>query len=123
MLPLRTVLRANSAFSLTSGAALVFGAFVLDDLLGLPAGWLAALGAGVAAFGLLVRRLSDPDPVPTGAALFVIAADLSWVIGTAVVLLAFPDLLSATGMWVFGIIGLFVLDFALLQALGLRSSR
>ena len=122
MLPLRTVLRANSAFSLTSGAVLVFGALVLDDLLGVPAGWLAALGVGVVAFGLLVRRLSEPDPVARAAALAVIAADISWVLGTAVVLLGFPDLLSVVGKWVFGIVGVFVLDFALLQTLGLKDS-
>ncbi|NND84478.1 MAG: hypothetical protein HKN46_04955 [Acidimicrobiia bacterium] len=123
MLPLRTVLRSNSAFSLLSGAGLLLGALALDELLGVPAGWLAALGAGVVAFGLLVRKLSEPDTVARNPALFVIAADVSWVIGTGVILLAFPDLLSEVGRWVFGIIGVFVLDFALLQTLGLKDAQ
>lgn len=120
MIPLRTVLRANSAFSLLSGAVLLFGALALDDLLGLPAGWIAAIGAGVVAFGVLVRRLSEPDPVPRRSAWFVIGADVSWVLATAVVIVVFPDLLTDTGTWVFGIIGLLVLDFAVMQWLGLR---
>ena len=116
MLPLRTVLRANSAFSLLSGTILALGSTVLDDALGIPTFWLASLGVGVVAFGLIVRRISEPDPV------LVVGADVAWVIGTGVVLVGFPELLSVTGRWTFGVIGLFVLDFALLQVLGLRDT-
>ena len=120
MLPLRTVLRANSAFSIATGAALLFGSLVLDDLLGVPSGWLAALGAGVVAFGFLVRRLSEPDPVPRRSGWFVIGADVAWVLATAAVIVFFPELLTGTGTWVFGIAGLLVLDFAMMQWLALR---
>lgn len=122
MFSLRTVLRTNAGFSLLSGAVLALGSTVLDDILGVPAVWLAALGIGVAAFGVVVHRLSATDPVSRTAAGFVIAADLAWVVGTAVVLVGFPDLLTTAGAWTFGVVGLAVLDFAVLQALGLRQA-
>ncbi len=122
MLPLRTVLRANAAFSLLSGTILAAGSTALDDVLGIPTLWLATLGVGVVAFGLIVRRISEPDQVRRGSALLVVGADIAWVIGTAAVLLGFPELLSIAGRWTFGIIGLFVLDFALLQVLGLKDA-
>ncbi len=119
MIPLPTVLRINSVFSVITGAALALGAEVLDEVTGVDALWLVGVGIGVVVFGVVVGRVAARRPVPRQSALAVIGADLAWVLGAAGLIFGFPNLLTTAGKWTLGIISLFVLDFATLQAFGL----
>ena len=119
MIPLHTVLRINSVFSIISGAALALGAEVLDEVIGVAALWLVGIGIGVVVFGVIVGRVAAQRPVARKAAGAILAADLAWVFGAAVLIFGLPDLLSTAGKWTLGVISLFVLDFATLQAFGL----
>ena len=120
MIPLHTALRVNSVFSVVSGAGLALGANALDEALGVDAIWLVAVGIGVVLFGIAVGRIAARKPIPRRAVRGVIAADLAWVIGAAVIIVGFPDMLSTAGKWTLGILSAFVLDFVILQGVALK---
>lgn len=109
---------ANAAFSATSGATLVLGRSGLGQWLGLPEAVVVVVGLGLVLFAatvaLVARRRSRREVQA------VIAADAAWVIGAAVVLAAFPDVLSAVGAWALAGVSIVVLDLAIAQSLGLR---
>jgi len=88
--PLRAALRANAVFSMVSGALLVgLGALVAGPWRLGPPWLLPLLGVGVAVFGVALARLAvaSVGPLRRGAAA-VIAADLGWVVGSGVLLVA-----------------------------------
>ena len=112
---LRTVLAVNATTSLAAGAVAVSAAPWLADELGLRyEGWTRLVGVGLVLFAIDValvaarstRRLRT-------AALAVSLADLAWVAATVVVLGA-ADLTTA-GRVIAAVMGIGVLDFALLQ--------
>ena len=114
-------LAANAAFSGLSGLVLLLVPGPVGGWIGVPeAGWLRALGGGLLAFGAALAVLARSDR-PDGA--FVkaaTAADFAWVGGSAVLLVGFPDLLTAPGRTAGGVVALLVAAFGCGQALGLR---
>ncbi len=86
---LRAALRANVAFSLLCGSALVAGGGFAAEPWGLgPAPVLPAVGVGVGLFGVLVARLAVAPDVPLRRwAKAVVAADACWVLGSVALLL------------------------------------
>ena len=44
--------------------------------------------------------LARQNPIPPARSRLVVASDFLWVIGSAVLLVVWPDLLNATGRWV-----------------------
>jgi hypothetical protein len=52
----------------------------------------------------------------------VVAADAAWVLAAVVVIVGFPDAMTAAGLWALGIVTLAVADFAIFQMIGLRRS-
>ena len=112
---LRTVLAVNAATSLTAGVAAVSAAPWLVDELGLGSeAWTRLVGLGLVLFAIDVAvAAAKATHRLRSAALAVSLADLSWVAATVVVL-ATVDLTSA-GRVVAVVMGLGVLDFALLQ--------
>ncbi len=122
MIRLPTVLRVNSVFSIVSGSAMAVGSVLLEDLVGVAALWLVGIGIGVVLFGVAVGRIARNDPVPRRAGWAVVLADLGWVVGAAILIFGFPDVLTGAGKWTLGIISVFVLDLATLQVVGLNRS-
>lgn len=125
---LRRTLKGNAVFSVLSGAALVafagpFAALATHQPVAVAGLDLAIvfelLGAGVVLFGLLCGFIATRQTLPAGLARIVFAADLAWVLGSAVAL-ALPA--SWTTLGIAGIVGvaLIVADLALLEYLGLR---
>ena len=114
-------LAANSAFSALTGAVLIAASVPLSDWLGVPT-WLTALiGAGLLPFAFVVGRTArDPEP---SRVIQVIIADVSWVIGAAVILFGFPSWMSGQGLWALAIVTGGVALFAVLQTVGLRRQR
>lgn len=115
-----TLLTSNGVFSLTSGLVALVGAAVLDETLGIPSWLLAVIGVNLVGYGIMLVAWSRrPERVRPGT-LTATIGDISWVIGAAVVLLGFPDVMTTTGRIVLLSASLVVLEFAVLQALALR---
>ena len=110
-------LAANAGFSATTGIVLIVAAAPLSRWLGIPA-WLTALiGFGLAAFALLVVRVSRSPRRAMVAG--VIVADAIWVLAAAVIIVGFPHTMSVSGLWALGMVTVVVADLLLIQAWGL----
>ncbi len=68
---------------------------------------------------MVARAARDPHPSLVKT---IIIADVAWVVGAAILLITFPDLLSTGGRWTLAIVSLIVTDLAALQHVGLRRS-
>jgi hypothetical protein len=117
---LRLVLKADAAVTGANGVAYVAAAPLLDGWLGVPAGFLVAVGAFLVVYSGLVLRLATRPAVPRAGVVAVIAANALW----AVVSLAFLalDALSPTtaGQVVVAVQAVGVAGFAALQYVALR---
>lgn len=119
---LRTVLRANAAFSALCAAALLLDAAPLAAALGVPApGALTVLGLPLMLFAAAVLALASRRPIPVRLATAVVAADALWVAGTLPVLLVVP--FTPLGVAVVIAVAAVVASFATFQALGIRRAR
>ena len=112
---LRTVLGVNAATSLAAGVVAVSAAPWLVDELGLGSeGWTRLVGVGLVLFAIDVALVAGRSTRRLRvAALAVSLADLAWVAATVVVLAAVD--LTTAGRIVAVVMGIGVLDFALLQ--------
>ncbi|PIQ61999.1 MAG: hypothetical protein COV99_07675 [Bacteroidetes bacterium CG12_big_fil_rev_8_21_14_0_65_60_17] len=118
---LRTALRSNAAFSALCGVISLVQAEALSAWMGGFDPWiLRALGPGLLLFAaILYMETRRSRPVPASA-LAISLADLVWVIGSVIVLIAAPDALSSGGTWTVLLVALVVLVFATWQLVGLR---
>lgn len=113
----------NTIFSGATGIILLAGGSVLDARLGVDAWMLTGLGAGLLLFaGMLVWLLAAPRRLAAGAR-FVVAADVAWVVGAALVLAAAPSVLSPAGRAALALVTAVVAVIAVVQVLGLRRVR
>ncbi len=119
---LRYSLRANAAFSATSGLLFVLARDGVARLLGaLGPGEILSIGVQLAIFaGALVWLASRPR-IPVPLALSVVAADLLWVVATIFALYA--DVFTRSGAWAALGVGHLVLGFAVLQTIGIQRLR
>ncbi len=117
--PLRAALLGNAVFSALSGLACLLAADAVSTALfaqgvaplGLaPADVVLELGILLLAFAGLVALIATRPTLSRGWAGAVIAADILWVLDSALLLAFFPDHLSAAGFRI-------VLDVAVLVAL------
>lgn len=117
---LRRALLANALFSTLSGLLLLGATGLMVSVLGaVPELLLRLLGGGLVAFGLAVAMLSSRTPVNPVAAMGVTVADLGWVLGSVMVVLAGGAGLTGAGVGaVLGVAGVVAL-FATLQLRGL----
>lgn len=121
---LRRTLAVNATFSGASGVALIVFSGPLDRFMDLGLPWLLiAVGAGLLGFAALIALNLRRPQLSRAEAWLTSASDLAWVAGSAIVVFAFPDLLSTGGKWLVGLVAVGVADFALLQGLGLRRAK
>jgi len=120
---LRRALRLNATTSVTSGAVLAFAPGALDELLGAGhPGWVRLVGVAVALFGLDVAWLSRrPRHDLERFTPVVIAADLAWVVLSAVTIVA--GWYEGAGIAVVIAMALAVETFAFLQFTAWRQLR
>ncbi len=119
---LRRSLRANGAFSLVTGLAMVVACKPLSNLIG--AGHpliLAGIGVSLLAFAAGLFRNSQRVSVDEREAMTAIILDFGWVVGSVVVI-SF-GVLTSPGNWTVATVADLVLVFAILQAVGLRRVR
>jgi len=123
------VLWCNAGFSALSGLVLIVDGGPLAPwlltrpaMLGLSAStWLIGLGIALLPFALAVgfvarRKLLKPVPA-------IIAADIGWVAGSALLVAFGSHLLTATGIGAVVAVAAIVAGFAFFQYRGLRAAR
>lgn len=117
---LRLALVADAAVTGANAVAYLAGAFVLDSVLGVPAGLLLALGAFLAVYSALVLRLATRPSIPRGGVLAVIDANLAWAAASLLVLALDTFTPDAAGQIWIALQAVVVAGFAALQWIGLR---
>jgi hypothetical protein len=125
---LRRTLWGNAAFSVISGAVLAAFAGPFASVathgpvavLGLDlAVVLELLGLGIVAFGAVCGWAAARPNLPLGLIRFIFAADIAWVVVSALVL-ALPATWTTAGIAGIVVVALIVADLAILEYLGLR---
>lgn len=119
----RAGLRANAAFSLLSGLAMVVAGPALTGPWGLGPWWLTSgIGAGVLAFAVMVAWAAvQPAGRLRGLALAVSAADAAWVAASIVVLVVVPP--AAGGVIAVAAVAVAIAAVGTWQLFGLALSR
>jgi len=116
---LERALTANAIFSLTSGTIFTLFASPLAAAIGLTDGLvLRIVGVGLLPFGAWVLALSRSDAPSPKLGKLVSFLDAQWVVGTAILLVAWPDLFNALGLALAIGIALCVATFATWQIYG-----
>lgn len=115
---LTAVLATNAGFSAVTGVVMIVAAGPLSNWLGIPTWVTVGVGAGLVPFAVAVAATAR-SPV-LSRVVQVIVADVSWVVGAAVITIGFPESMSRQGLWALGMVTVVVAVFAVLQTLGLR---
>lgn len=121
---LRKALIGNSIVSTVSGLLFIFDAAPIAAFLGLGSPLaLRIIGVGLLPFAFFVYRTATAKPINFGAAISIVAGDLLWVVGSAV--LIFTNLVPFTtgGKWAIAIVADIVLAFGIVQFFGIRKAR
>ena len=119
---LRRALQGNALFSLLTGLAFTFAAGPIAGFIGpdIPSVIVLIVGLGLLPFGYMVYRVAGQvDSAPQQARTITIM-DISWVIGSFLLLWLGWSLFSVAGRWFIGLQAEAVATFALLQIIGLR---
>ena len=125
---LRRTLWGNAVFSVISGAALVafatpFARLATEAPLSVAGLDLAIVfelfGLGVVAFGAICAWAASRETLPRSWAQLIFAADIAWVVGSALVLML-PAAWTTAGIAGIAVVALIVADLAVLEYLGLR---
>lgn len=106
-----------------SGASVVFtiiGAGLIGRWLGVSA-WIP-FGVGIILIpwvALLLQTVKREELRRVELAV-VVVGNIGWAIAAAIVIWGFPDALSVGGKWILGLFSLAVLDYGILELVGLR---
>lgn len=95
---LRRILAVDSITCGVVGAAGAGGAAALDGELGIPTGWLVALGLVLVGSAAVLARLATLEVVPPPAAWLVIGVNVVWAAASMVVVVAGWWPLTAAGV-------------------------
>jgi hypothetical protein len=116
---LRRAFVGNAIFSLLSGAIFLLAGDAIASAVGLPSGLaLRIVGAGLLPFGAYLLWLSRREKLSGKDGRIVSLLDLHWCLGTAILLLGWPELMNATGHGVAIAIATVVAAFAAWQWAG-----
>lgn len=118
---LRNALLGNAAFSTLTGFELLAFPEAMGRFIGFQSpALLRELGASLLFFAAVVAFTATRRPIRLWAAATISAMDISWVVGTAALLIARPDLLNTAGTITALVVAFVVADFALFQIIGIR---
>lgn len=118
---LNLALTSNAAFSGLSGLVLVLAAEPAARWLGVPQSpLLLALGFGLLAFAVGLAALARSPRPSRPLVMAATGSDFAWVVGSAVLLVGFPDLLSPAGELAVTAVALVVAGLGCAQVVGLR---
>ena len=117
-------LGANGIFSGISGLTMVFASQAIAEFLGIAQRrFIFELGIMLIAFGAMLIFYYWRKRVPTASAIAITILDLGWVIGSAALVLAMPDVFSTAGIVAVIGIAVIVLTFFDLQAYAIWRAR
>ena len=120
---LRYALTANSVFSTASGLTLAIGGPWIASVVGVGPGWLyRTIGVGLVLSGAGLWRNAGRAEIDLTEVRWAVAMDWLWVIGSVALVLLAPTI-NRAGVWVVGVVGVVVADFAVVQVLGMRQLR
>ncbi|MDF1634210.1 hypothetical protein [Mycoplana sp. MJR14] len=122
---LKSVMLADGAFSLAAGAGLLALSGQIATLAGpaVPPGIVIAVGVFLLGWGLFHLVSAQPAHPAESAVRFAIAGDAAWIIGSAAILLAGRDGLSAAAIGVITVAAVAVFGILLLKMAGLHRQR
>ena len=114
---LRRALLANAGFSTLSASICLAMPAAVGNFMGVASREISSLGLELAAFAIGIMVLLTRD-ITRGWARNVVAGiialDVLWVVGSAVLLMS-PNPLTTAGQWTVGVVALAVADFAYFQ--------
>ncbi len=117
----RNTLRANVTFSVISGLLFTLVSAPVAELMGVAYPIvLTVIGVGLLPFAYVVYRIATQMPLNITAVRSIIAMDISWIIGSYIVLAIFWTTFTTAGRWLIFLQAEAVFFFALFQYLGLR---
>jgi hypothetical protein len=120
---LRTTFAVNAVSTAFSGVVLLAGSVPLAPLLGVPGPLpLAVVGALFIAFGAQVWRVRR-EPVDLAQATAILVLDAAYVLGSVVLLLGWPGVLSFYGRLAVALLADVVFVFAILEYIGIKRAR
>ncbi|MDD2701378.1 MAG: SRPBCC family protein [Sideroxydans sp.] len=123
-LPLRAALFANAIFSLSSALLMIFRPDIVERWLGIQAQTIIeVIGIGLIIFASALIILATRTRISLWLALLASMADFMWVLGSVVLVFAWPELFSQTGEWVILAVAGDVLVFGVLQLWGIAQSQ
>ena len=119
----RVFLGMNAAFSLVTGLLLLSVPDSISHMMFVdPEGWkpaiLRALGIGLVVFALELALLSANALIRNRDIMGVTLADLGWVLGSALLVFGFGEILTPNGVLTVDIVAAFVALFAIGQVAG-----
>jgi hypothetical protein len=121
---LKTTLLANAGFSTICAAICLSIATPLARFIGLEEPLiLTVLGIGLLTFAVDLAWTATRPRINRSFTTIIIAADIGWVLGSAVLLIFFSDILSVNGQLLIELIALMVAGFATVQIVALRRER
>lgn len=121
----RTFLGLNAIVSILIGADLLIApGYAAELLFAQPASWhiisLRILGVGLALFGMCLLLMTRNRFLTKGQVVFISALDFGWVLGSAVVLIAYGTFFTAFGKVSIVLVAVVVAVFAIGQFVGAR---
>lgn len=117
---LRKVLWADV---LGSGASVIFtivGASLIAGWLDVSAWIPLAVGLVLIPWVWFLVRTVRRDRLRAGEVAVIVAGNIGWAVLAAMLIFGFPNALSPAGRWIVGLFSLAVLDYGVLQLVGLR---
>lgn len=117
---LRHSLQGNAVFSCLSGVLFLVAAGPIASFLGMEVPWLIRmLGLSLSLYAVWLLIIARRPTLDRREVWIVIGLDATWVLGSALLLIADLAPLTLAGKWTVGIVADLVAAFALLQFYGL----
>ncbi len=98
----------------------IIGAPVIGDWLGISAWIPFGIGLALVPWTGFLAYTARQRPLVKWQTLVIAVGNLSWAVVAGIIVFGYPDALTPTGRWLLGLFSLVVLDFGVLQAIGLR---
>ena len=119
---LRRALQSNALFSFITGLAFIVASGSIARFLGpnIPAAIVLAVGVSLLPFGYVVYRIAGQSQIVPRHAGIITVMDVSWVIGSYLVLALAWGAFGVAGRWFVVLQAEAVFTFAILQFIGLR---
>jgi hypothetical protein len=118
---LRRALFGNAAFSSIIAVVCILGARPIASWLGIASPVvLVVLGVSILIFVPYLLWVATRRPLNRSAARLILWLDVAWVVASPFIVLLNPFSLTEAGQWAVGVVSLIVLDFAVMEYVGLR---